>query len=163
MDYRFTNEFSPSKIDEIVHYMAGPRLWVPESDYPDFFDWTQKVHAQLKDQTKRAVIALSGADVIGVSLYQRHKHHSDTLEIKNLSVRPDARGRYIASFLLRNTEIQGAQDFSVSRAICDAKATNLSILYFLQKHRYAVTATRDLYGLQAGDDHVYIKQLSHPA
>ncbi len=160
MDYRFTNEYPTSKIDEIVHYLAGPRLWVPEQDYPDFSDWAHNVHTELMSTRKRALVALSGGDVVGVAIYQRHKQNSDTLEIKNLTVRPDARGRHVASFLLRNTELEGSHDFHVSRVVCDAKIQNHAIMYFLLKHHYTILGHHDLYGLDAGADIVYTKQLT---
>lgn len=38
MDFRFTNEYSPTRVDEIVAYLLGPRLWTPQANYPDFGD-----------------------------------------------------------------------------------------------------------------------------
>jgi GNAT superfamily N-acetyltransferase len=163
MDYRFTNEYPTSKIDEIVHYLAGPRLWIPQQDYPDFSDWAQKVHTELTTTQKRALIALSGNDVVGVTIYQQHKQRPDTLEIKNLTVRPDARGRHIASFLLRNAELEGMRDFHTTNSICDAKIHNHAIMYFLLKHHYTILGRHDLYGLRAGTDVVYTKQLTFHA
>ncbi len=66
MDFRFTNEFNPSRLDEVVAYMLGPRLWIPQTDYPDAGDWAQRAHAELQRQTKRALVAFSGGEVVGV-------------------------------------------------------------------------------------------------
>jgi len=159
MNYRFTTEFSPSRIDEIINYLLGPRLWIPRIDYPDFDDWAQKAHTEIKNETKRAMIALSYNELIGVIIYQRHKKLTDVLEFKNLTVRPDQRGRYIASFLLRNSEIEGQKDFSASSVLCDAKASNLGIRLFLLRHRYQIADQTDLYHLKAGTDIIYQKKL----
>ena len=86
MDFKFTNNYPISRLDEIVSYLLGPRLWIPNTDYPDFLDWAQKVHGELKKDVKRALIALSENNVVGVAIYQRHKKYKDTLEIKNLTV-----------------------------------------------------------------------------
>ncbi len=162
MQYLFTNEYPLSKLDEIVAYLLGPRLWIPRTDYPDFGDWSQKAHEDLKKERKRALVALSGANIVGAAIYQRHKTDHDALEIKNLTVRPDERGRYIASFLMRNAEIEGRRDFKVRRVLCDAKRTNAGIRWFLLKHRYVIAGAADLYRLGSGDDIVYQKDLPSP-
>lgn len=157
MVFQFTNEYAISRLDEIVNYLMGPRLWIPQGDYPDFLDWADKVHRELKTESKRAMVALENNDIVGVTVYQRHKLHSDALEIKNLTVRPDRRGRYIASFLLRNSEIEGAKDFKSNRVLCDAKAQNWPIRHFLLKNKYRIISKENLYCKGGGDDLVYIK------
>lgn len=160
MDFRFTNEFLPSRIDEIVNYMLGPRLWIPSTDYPDALDWAQKAYTELKRESKRALLALSRGEVVGVLVYQRHKRIPEALEFKNLTVRPDQRGRYVASFLLRNAEIEGGRDFKSEYVLADSKAANLAVSFFLTRHRYRIVGKRDLYGLGAGDDVIYRKLLA---
>ncbi|MBI2063915.1 MAG: GNAT family N-acetyltransferase [Candidatus Yanofskybacteria bacterium] len=159
MDFKFTNEYSMGRLDEAVSFLLGPRLWIPSNDYPDFLDWAQKTHGELKSNAKRAIIALSWNDIVGVVIYQRHKKDKSYLEIKNLTVRPDARGRYIASFLLRNAEVEGMKEFSPQFITCDAKAKNLEIMHFLLKHHYKIYGKHDLYGLSSGEDLVYKKRV----
>jgi ribosomal protein S18 acetylase RimI-like enzyme len=160
MDFRFTNDYGSTRLDEVVAFMRGPRLWVPAADYPDFDAWAQRAHQELRHGGKRAIVGLAHGDVIGVLIYQRHKTSPDALELKHLSVRPDQRGRFIASFLLRNAELEGAREFSVSSVVADAKAQNAGIHFFLARHRYRRTAQVDLYGLGAGVDAVYCKHLN---
>ena len=159
MHFTFTNEYPASRVDEIVSYLVGPRLWVPSSDYPDFLDWAERSHRALVQGSKRAVIALTSGDVAGVIIYQRHKQHRDALELKNLTVRPDLHGRHIASFLLRNAEIEGAREFNSRLVVCDAKAKNFAICRFLLSHHYTIAARRDLYTLDSGVDLVYHKPM----
>lgn len=160
MDFRFTNEYSPSRVDEIVAYLLGPRLWTPQANYPDFGDWVQKTHQEIKNEIKRVIIALSLNQIVGVMVYQRHKKFAKTLELKNLTVRPDLRGRYLASFLIKNAEVEGAIEFGAVDVLCDAKATNFGIRLFLMQHRYQIVGETDLYNLNAGTDIVYRKNLS---
>lgn len=157
MDFRFTNEYPVSKLDEIVSYLLGPRLWIPHSDYPDFLDWAERAHQELKKEQKRALVAVENNDIVGVTIYQRHKQHPDALEIKNLTVRPDKRGRYIASFLLRNSEIEGTAEFGSREIVCDAKKNNLPIRFFLERNHYNPIARADLYGKSGGEDIVFKK------
>ena len=159
MDFRFTTEYPLSRLDEIVSYLLGPRLWIPQTDYPDFSDWAKKSHQELKKESKRALIALSRQEIVGVAIYQRHKKVKEALEIKNLTVRPDQRGRYIASFLMRNAEIEGARDFKSNQVICDAKASNFAVQSFLIRHRYSILNQTDLYQMGTGEDLIYQKKL----
>jgi ribosomal protein S18 acetylase RimI-like enzyme len=133
MDFRFTTEETFRRTDEIVDYLLGPRLWVPCLDYPDYDVWVQKVHRQLKEAKKRSLLAISYGNIIGAIIYQFHELEPEVLEIKNISVRPDQQGRYVASFLLRNAEIKGCADFSSRAIVVDAKAKNLAIRSFYSR------------------------------
>lgn len=157
MDFAFTNE--GNRFDEVVDYLRGPRLWIPRIDYPDFDRWAEKVHRQLKSEEKRALWALSHDDVVGVVIYQRHKTMGAALEIKNITVRPDMRGRFIASFLFRNAEIEGSRDYGVQEVLVDAKVSNVAIRSFLLGQGYRRRGVADLYRLGAGLDAVYGKVL----
>lgn len=157
MDFRFTSDGSAQRADEVVSYLRGPRLWIPRPDYPDIDEWLEKVHRQLKLETKRALVALHRGDVVGAVLFQKHLAAEETLEIKNITVRPDMRGRHIASFLLRNAEIEGCKDFRARRIWVDAKERNTGIRAFLFQNGYLPSAPVDLYGHGAGADIVYSK------
>ena len=159
MNFTFTTEQTIRRTDEIAEYMSEPRLWIPQTDYPDFDKWMQRVHIQLRSETKRAVLALCSGHLAGVIVYQHHKERADTLEIKNVTVRPDVRGRHVASFLLRNAEIEGCHDFHTSSVVTDAKADNLAIRSFLLKGGYLPMTCVDLYGLRSGRDIVYRKHI----
>lgn len=159
MEFQFTTEQTLSRTDEVVDYLRGPRLWVPRVDYPDFDTWLVKVHRQLKSESKRAILALRQGQLVGVVLYQPHTELRDVLEIKNISILPDARGRYVASFLLRNAEIEGQKDFGSSMAVVDAKARNSVLRAFLARGGYHPLCQRDLYALGAGEDILYSRCL----
>lgn len=145
--------------DEVVDYLRGPRLWVPRADYPDFDEWVERVRAQLRTEEKRAVVALDRRGVCGAVVYQRHRSEPGALEVKNVTVRPDQRGRLLASFMLRNAEAEGASELGATRCLVDAKARNLGIRSFLLKSGYLPVGASDLYGLGAGEDVVYRKSL----
>jgi ribosomal protein S18 acetylase RimI-like enzyme len=157
LDIRVTNDLGPTRTDEIVAHLHRPRLWVPENDYPDYLGWLERAHAQLKLGSKQAMVALSCGNVVGVVLYQKHQDVPDTLEIKNISVRPEVEGRYLASFLLKNAEVEGSRDFKTGCVTVDTKASNVGMRLFLLRHRYTIQAEVDLYGLKAGQDLVFRK------
>jgi ribosomal protein S18 acetylase RimI-like enzyme len=161
VDYRITNEIGSSRTDEVVHHLSRPRLWVPESDYPDFAKWVERAHGQIKAGGKRAMVALDRGNIVGLVLYQRHQEVADTLEVKNISVHPEFGGRYLASVLLRNVEVEGSREFRARHVVVDAKARNTAIRFFLLRHRYLVQDSLDLYGLGAGRDLVFKKTVTH--
>lgn len=162
MEFLFTTEASVTRTDEIIHFLRGPRLWIPSGGYPDFDEWTDKVHRQLRAEEKRAIVAISRGDVVGAIVYQRDRSDPAILEVKNLTVRPDARGRYLASFLARNAEIEGAADFpGVTSAHCDAKAGNAGIRLFLLRSGYRIAGRADLYGKGGGEDLLFRKPLAN--
>jgi ribosomal protein S18 acetylase RimI-like enzyme len=83
------------------------------------------------------------------------------LEIKNISVDPEAEGRYIGSFLLRNSEIEAAKvDFpDIEHVTIDTKRTNQGMVEFLLDHGYQLQEVTDLYGTGTGLDAVFTKSL----
>lgn len=158
MNVLFTSEETVRRADELVDYLRGPRLWIPGGDYPDFDAWLERAHGELKDERKRALVAMTNA-VVGAIVYQRHRGDPRSLELKNITVRPDERGRLIASFLLRNAEREGVRDYGSRRAVVDTKRRNYPMRQFLFRNGYRPVTVADLYGLSAGEDVVYEKLL----
>jgi ribosomal protein S18 acetylase RimI-like enzyme len=161
MNFCFTNEFPRSRVDELLEYLRGPRLYLMAMDYPDHESWLHKAYGELLGGKKRAIIALNQGRIVGATIYQRHKQHPHLIELKNFTVRPDHGGRYIGSFLLRNTEIEGRRDFAGITAITmDAKASNRDFRRFVtSSHGYKVIDVQDLYGQGAGEDLIFQKVL----
>lgn len=160
MEVLFTSDRTVRMADEIVDYLRGPRLWIPQADYPDFDDWLQRSWLQLKREEKRALVGISAGRVVGAVVYQRHRQLPRAMEVKNLTVRPDARGRHVASFLLRNAEVEGQRDYGSAEVLVDAKARNGAVRAFFLRNAYSVVGVEDLYGLRAGEDVLFRKSLS---
>lgn len=159
MRVTFTSEETWKRADEVADYLRGPRLWVPRPHYPDFDRWLEKAWRQLKAEEKRALLALVDGAVAAAVVYQRHADDPSILEVKNVSVRPDWRGRLVASFLLRNAEVEGSRDFGSREAVVDAKAENVAVRSYLLRNGYRPAEVLDLYGLGAGPDVLYRKNL----
>lgn len=160
-DFRFTNDLSQHEIDGVVGLLRSPRLWIPtEADYPAHPEWVDKTVAQLESETKRALLAQHDGVPVGVAIFQRHPERSEILEIRNLSVAPEDQGRFVGSFLLRNTEIEAMVGFpGVKSVLVDTKATNTDMVDFLMNHGYEIEEFVDLYGLGTGEDVVLSKSL----
>lgn len=159
-EFRFTNEHRASEAANIGGILRQPRLWIPsQRDYPDFSEWVDRTEAGVVTGNIRAMLAYTGAKPSGVIIYRKHEHDEQTVEIRNISVSPDAQGRYIGSFLLRNVEIEATQhDFPRSSQVqVDTKLANSGMIDFLADHGYGVETVTDLYGLGAGVDAVLKK------
>jgi ribosomal protein S18 acetylase RimI-like enzyme len=156
----FTNEHGSTRTDEIVDHLRRPRLWIPQADYPDYDTWLERVHQQLCREDKQAMVAIESTRVVAAIVYQRHKELPNVLEVKNISVKPEARGRLVASFMLRNVEVEGARGLNASRIVIDAKKDNVGVRLFLLQHRYVPITTTDLYSLGAGQDVVFEKHIT---
>jgi ribosomal protein S18 acetylase RimI-like enzyme len=160
MNILFTSEFDPRRLDETIGFLSGPRLFAKNSDYPDFLSWLQKVESELCSGKKHSILAVEKNQIIGVVVYQKHKLLRGTLEIKNLTVRPDKAGRHIGSFLMKNAEREGGIHFKADTVVCDTKRNNLAVRTFLFSQKYLLLGHQDLYGKKGGDDFVYLKKIT---
>jgi ribosomal protein S18 acetylase RimI-like enzyme len=162
-EFRFTNDNTRREASDVIGVLRSPRLWIPtEVDYPDYATWLLKVEAQIVSGEKRAMVARHGRQAVGAVVYGRHQTQPDAVEIKNISIVPEARGRYVGGFLVRNTEVEAVgNDFpGTSRVMVDTKTTNADMINFLNEQSYQVIDVTDLYGLGAGPDAVLEKPLS---
>lgn len=119
-------------------------------------DWLDKTSIEIQNGMKQGICCYYDKKLVGAAIFQKHKTISRFLELKNLTVLPEIGRRFVASFLLRNIE---AEAKSFSHVICDAKDDNIMIQRFLTRNKYKAVATLDLYGLNAGKDVVYLKEL----
>lgn len=161
-DFHFTNEHTAKTTGEIMQVLRSPRLWIPSRlDYPDFDQWLDKTEAAINDNSARAMSARIGTQTVGAVIYKPLAEESSTLQLKNISLAPDARGRHIASFLVRNVEIETiGHDFpDCDRVIVDTKTTNTGMIGFLLAAGYELASIEDLYGLGSGPDAVLTKSL----
>lgn len=157
-EFQFTNEHTASQVGAIIDVLRSPRLWIPaRHDYPDYEDWLLKVETEIAAGDKRAMLARMNGQAVGAVVYQRDE--GATLKIKNISLAPDARGRHIGSFLVRNTEVEAHRyDFpDCDQVMVDTKTSNTDMINFLLVNGYHVQEIKDLYGLGTGPDVVLTK------
>jgi len=162
-EFRFNNEHTSAEVADIIDVLRQPRLWIPTGkDYPNHKNWLDKTEAQIASGSKKAMAAYMGKDAVGTVIYQELVGDIKTLEIKNISVSDDARGRYVRSFLLRNAEVEAIQnDFpNIEEIVVDTKLSNAQMIAFLESQDYSVKEITDLYGLGAGLDVVMSKLLT---
>jgi N-acetylglutamate synthase-like GNAT family acetyltransferase len=147
-EFRFTNEHKASEVGNVISVLRRPRLWIPtETDYPGHSTWLEKVEDQIQTGKKRAMLAYIAGKPVGAVVYQRHEQSPNVVEVRNISVSPDSTHRGIASFLLRNTEIEAVSvDFPGTDTIMvDTKITNPEMIQFLETRRYELAGIADLY------------------
>lgn len=142
LDFRFSNDPTSRNIDATASLLVQPRLWIPSGDYPGHMDWRDKALSQLGTEEKRAILAFWGTEPVGCIIYQRDPSNPLNIEIKNISIEKEARGRHVASFLLRQVEAEAPHDFPGSTDIwVDTKRANSGIIGFLLHSGYGIEAT----------------------
>ena len=149
----------------VVGVLRKPRLWIPtQTDYPEHDAWLQKVESELETGKKRSWLVKVNDQPAGALVYQRHSSLPNTLEIRNISVEPEASGQLVGSFILHNTEKQARVDFpEVTEVMVDTKISNTEMLGFLMRHGYTLQEVTDLYSQGASLDAVLTKQLAPTA
>jgi ribosomal protein S18 acetylase RimI-like enzyme len=158
--FHFSNEHTSSEVGGIVDVLKQPRLWIPtEHDYPNHTVWLDKTEAQIASGEKHAMAARMGDKAVGAVIYRQNPDDPTIVDIRNISVADDARGRYVGSFLLRNVEVEAAKtDFpDATEFLVDTKTTNTDMIAFLLSHGYTIKEITDLYGLGTGLDVVLTK------
>jgi len=147
LDFRFSNQIGGQNQDAVANLLIQPRLWIPRGDYPAHTEWREKAIDEIASEKKRAMIAYWGLEAIGSVVYQRDPTDPSKVEIRNLSIEPHARGRYVASFLLRQVEWEAPIDFpGTTTIVTDTKRTNSGLLAFAIENGYQIEAVTTLDG-----------------
>ena len=157
VDFYFTSDFHSSK--KLVEFLAGDRLWIPRTDYPDFMYWLDKVEVELESGQKQSIVAFYQKKLVGAILFQKHKQIPSVLELKNLTVLQEAGGRFVASFLIRNAEVEGLKTMQCLSVMGDAKRTNHAITDLMLKNGYNIVSDLDLYHLGRDRDNLFFKEV----
>jgi len=168
LDFRFTNTPGGRNQDAIAELLIQPRLWIPSGDYPAHIDWREKALAQIVDEKKRAMIAYWGNEAVGGIVYQRDPADPTRVEVRNLSIERHARGRHVASFLLRQVEVEACVDFpGATTIVTDTKHTNTGLILFASENGYYVETVAKLddsnFAHNGVPDVILAKDLNPPA
>ncbi len=160
MEFLVTNEKTVQKVDEIIDFLKGPRLYIPNTTYSGHTTWLEhKAYPQLKNGAKLATVCFDKSLVSGVVIYQEHPTLKNTVEIRNITVRPTSRGRLFGSFLLRNTELEAKYCLGAKELVIDCKLQNANMMQFLLRNGYMVKQVVDLYKVGDGMDVVFSKKI----
>jgi ribosomal protein S18 acetylase RimI-like enzyme len=161
-EFRFTNEHRLSEVGKVIDVLKRPRLWIPTNDdYPAHGQWLEKTEAEIAAGTKRAMISYYNNEAVAAIVYRRHETQNNVVEIRNISVVPEARGRLIGSFALVNTELEAVRhDFPDTETITvDTKISNAEMIGFLENHGYSVQEIANLYDQSTGPDAILAKHM----
>lgn len=162
-EFRFSNEHPPAELGNVLRFLSEPRLWIPSTrDYPDFRQWLEKTEAGIAAGTVRTMVAYIQQAPVGAVVYKTDEADESLLKIRNISVSPNARERYMGAFLLRNTEIEASKhDYpAVKRVLVDTKQRNTGMIGFLIANGYQSIGSKDLYSLGTGQDVLLAKSLT---
>lgn len=126
-------------INQAVNFLARQSL-----GYPNYADWIEKAETELLTGIKKGVIAYNNGILAGDVICQSHKDLSEelnVLELKNIRIHPEVRGRRFASFMLRQAEIEFPHDL----ILVDARKDQMDMINFLLSEGYKPIASSNLY------------------
>ena len=126
IDFTFRN-IEPRSLDPAMQFIASQNL-----GYPNYERWVEKAREELSFGIKHRILNYSNRIVVGDVIFQRHKQLANILEIKNIRIHPELRGRNFASFMLRQAELE----MSSKAVIVDARANQKDMIYFLTSRGY---------------------------
>ncbi len=147
IDFRLTDTMNPKNAAQVVDHLRQPRLWIPtEKDYPMHAAWVEKTEAELVSGSRHALLAKFGRAVAGAIVFRPEPDEPTTVDIRNISINPDFRGRHVAAFTLRNAEFVAREHYpETSQYTVDTKLTNHEMLAFLESQGYTPVEIVDLY------------------
>lgn len=158
-DISFGEVSNPGRAANIVDFLRKPRLWIPtKADYGESHSaWLEKTEAELSDGTRHALFAKTGSQTVGAVVFRQNQEKSEIVDIRNISISPDTRGRYFGAFLLRNSEYLAKEVYpQLSCFTVDTKLTNHSMRSFLKSQDYQEKSVLDLY--DSGRQDVVLKK-----
>ena len=137
-DYAFRSVQSTKEVRLAVDFLAKQDL-----KYPNYDEWVGRVESELFSGYKKAGLAYSQGVLVGDIVWQPHKNLPRVRELKNLRISPQARGKYLAQFLLRQAEVEDRKEFDV--LIADARESQTDLINMMADMDYQVLGKINLY------------------
>ncbi len=123
-------------LDEMTKFILEQNL-----GYVNHFNWIEKARVELSSGYKEGILAYNNGIIVGDIVFQEHKELPKIGEIKNIRVHPKLRDRRVASFMLRQAELEMPYD----AIIVDARANQQDMISFLIANGYVCIGKRALY------------------
>lgn len=124
--------------------------------YPRYFDWVDKTVVQLELGIKKAILCFEQGSLVGDIIYQPHQEISRFRELKNIRIHSKVRGRGVASFLLKQVEIDDVD--SIDALIVDARKNATDMNDFLTYSGFMPIIGASLYDSNE-EEIVYLKPI----
>lgn len=125
------------ELNQLKFFMIQNPEFYPKNIYFPWID--EKCIPRVESGEYKTIISLSEGLVIGNLVYRYL--NKNQIEIKNLRVRPEKRGRDIGHFMLTQMEKENS-NFSIKT---DVTIKNLSMINFLIRNGYTITSEEKLY------------------
>lgn len=146
-DYSFRSIDGNKAVAEAVSFLSKQSL-----GYPKYADWVGRAEAELRLGVKKGVVAYNNLRIAGDVICQPHKSLHGVLELKNIRIHPEVRGRKFASFMLRQAETEFPSDLIV----VDTRRDQTDMVKFLISEGYVPVASPMLYE-EGKEDVVFAK------
>lgn len=125
--------------------------------YPNYEAWVERASHEMDAGYKQAVMAFYNGKMVGDIVFQPHKEIDKILEIKNIRVHEEVRGRNVANFMLKQIEFNFKNKYDAF--IVDAPKEKQDIKGLLLSTGYVPIVSVPLYSNQSVDI-IYARQFS---
>lgn len=157
MNFTITDEMDQKRAGEVADVLLGERLWIPTAD--DYGEskhslWVDKATQEIARGERFAILAKYGSVPVGALVWRLGEEPGE-IDLRNISIVPDMRGRHLGSFVMQQLSIIAKDHFQQTKEQnpannltinVDAKETNLEMIAFLKSMGFVAEDTRDLYG-----------------
>lgn len=126
--------------------------------FPD--PWSAAAFAAALDRPAFAAYGIAGRD--GLAAYMTVHVVGDELEIINIAVAPQWRGRGLGGRLLGYV-LQGADKMGINRGYLEVRAGNVPARRLYARHGFVVVGTRKRYYADTGEDALVMARSTGPA
>ncbi len=143
MRFEFTDIESVEELNQCIDF-----LYKQDLSYPNYRGWVPKCKAELVDGYKKGIITFFERRIVGDVIYQPHKKNPGFLEVKNLRVHPQIRGRYCPTFMLKQVVVENP---NYDAMIVDAPSEFPNVIAFFESCGFIPILSKPLYDDGAPD------------
>ncbi len=137
-DFHFTTLRDSHELGDLIAFMHRQDL-----GYPRYHEWVDRARTELAAGYKGSILAYSGGRLAGNLVFQPHKTVTSLLEIKNLRIHDQYRGRDFARFMVRQLEVEAQGNYDA--LIGDVREERHQLLVFMQSLGFIPIHTISLY------------------
>jgi len=129
--------------DKIDIKTAKQLLLYQSLGYPKYEDWVSLAIGEIHSSYKTCLLGFSDGVPVANFIYQPHKEISLFRELKNLRIMPPWRHRGLASFMIKQAEVEDTEN--LAGIVCDVRESETDIIGFLTMLGYQKIAGLSLY------------------
>ena len=144
-DFTFRTAASLKDYRAVIDFLSKQDL-----GYPGYQDWVQRAEAELLTGYKNVILGINGNRVVSDVMFQPHKQLGGrVIEVKNIRVDEQLRGRYFAGFMMRQLQTEVSEESDC--ILVDARSSPTDVISMLKSLGYVEVTRTPLYDTNEQD------------